>query len=172
MKTLRTLGTLAIAGSVLTLVPVGSAMATPGDTLTTFTVEGGSLVLTAAAVADLDVVATGETSVTGTLGEVIVTDSRGGTDGWTVTAGSTAFSNTTVGGPTSIGVSYNAGTVVETGDVSTTVSPGDVRTPITVVTADNVTGNNTATFDPSLTVSLPTNALAGEFEGTVTTSVA
>ncbi|MET0523717.1 MAG: hypothetical protein ABWZ91_02880 [Nocardioides sp.] len=172
MKTLRTLGTLAIAGSVLALVSVGSATAAPGDTVTTFTVEGGDLVLSAATVADLDVVATGETSVTGSLGEVVVTDSRGGTEGWTVTAGSTAFVNTTVGGPTSTGVAYDAGTVVETGDVATTVNSRAVSTPVAVVTADNVTGNNTATFDPSLTVTLPTNALAGEFEGTVTTSVA
>jgi hypothetical protein len=172
MKTLRTLGTLAFAGSVLALVPVGTATAAPGDTVTTFTVDGGSLGLTAAATAHLDPVDTGAPSVTGSLGEVMVTDARGGTDGWTVTAVSTEFTNTTVTGPPSTGVSYDAGTVVETGDVSTTVSPGDVMAPATVVTADNVTGNNTATFNPSLTVTLPTNALAGDYEGTVTTSVA
>ena len=172
MKTLRILGTLAVAGSVLTLVPVGSAMAAPGDTSTTFTVAGGSLVLTAAAAADLDSVAPGASSVTGNLGEVVVTDARGGTAGWTVTAVSTAFTNTTAGGPTSTGVSYHAGAVVETGDVTTTVSPGGVTVPTTVVSAENVTGNNTATFDPSLTVTLPPNALAGDYEGTVTTSVA
>jgi hypothetical protein len=172
MKTLRTLGTLAVAGSVLALVPLGSAVAAPGDTVTTFTVAGGGLVLTAASVADLNSVATGAASVTGSLGEVVVTDARGGTDGWTVTAVATKFTNTTVTGPQSTGVSYDAGTVAETGDVSTTVSPGDVTAPATAVTADNVTGNNTATFSPSLTVTLPPNALAGDYEGTVTTSVA
>jgi len=33
-------------------------------------------------------------------------------------------------------------------------------------------GNNTATYVPTLTVTLPTTALAGDYAGTVTTSVA
>jgi hypothetical protein len=32
-------------------------------------------------------------------------------------------------------------------------------------------GNNTASYTPTLTVSLPATALAGDYEGTVTTSV-
>ncbi len=172
MKTLRTLGTLAIAGSVLTLVPVGSALAAPGDTVTTFTVDAGSLGLTAAGTADLGHVGTGAPSINGTLGQVVVTDGRGGTAGWTVTAVSTAFTNTTAAGPSSSGVSYDAGTVTKTGAVTTTAFPGDVTAPAGVLTGENVTGNNTATFNPSLTVTLPPNALAGDYEGTVTTSVA
>jgi hypothetical protein len=177
MNTLRTLGTLAVAGTVLALLPVGSAMAASGDTITTFTVAPGGLSLTAAPTADWtdDDAASGTTSVTGDLGEVVVDDTRGGTADWTVTVSSTVFTNTAAPGTPSTGVSYAAGSVTETGVMDATVTPGDVpvmSTSAAVVTGHDITGNNTATFDPSLTVTLPSRVLAGDYQGTVTTSVA
>jgi len=45
-------------------------------------------------------------------------------------------------------------------------------TAATLVSGSGVQGNNTASWDPMLTVDLPSNNLAGTYDGTVTTSVA
>lgn len=68
---------------------------------------------------------------------------------------------------------YNAGAIATTGTVvmppATTVTLS--TTPATVVSPTSVLGNNTASWDPTLTVSLPSNAVAGTYNGTINTSV-
>jgi hypothetical protein len=168
MKTLRALGVLAATASALALIPVTAA--TAADTTTTFTIAGGDLTLTAAPTADLGSAGTGAPTISGSLGAVGVDDARGGTVGWTATAVSTAFSQGL--GPDSTGVTYTTGTVGSTGSVTVAGSTGmAVNTTATVVTASDVTGNNTASWTPQLTVALPSTALAGDYTGTVTTSV-
>jgi hypothetical protein len=173
MQTLRTLGTLAIAGSVLALLPLGSAMAAPGDTVVTFTLGGGSLDVTPAASAALTDGAPGAASVSGSLGPVTISDTRGSTAGWVLSAKSTTF--TDGAGSISDGVSYASGAATgKTGIVTpTTDGPtsimGAVVVPVAAGTA--ASGNNTASYTPTLTVSLPESALAGDYTGTVTTSV-
>jgi hypothetical protein len=59
---------------------------------------------------------------------------------------------------------------------TTTIAAGTATT-LTSVAAKvagptAVTGNNTATWNPTLTVGLPSSALAGNYSGTVNTSVA
>jgi hypothetical protein len=168
MKTLRTLATVAATGAILALVPVGSAMA---DTTTaTFTLTGGTLDVTAASSAALSDASTGAGSVTGLLGTVAVSDTRGTTVGWAVTAGSSTFVDGS--GSVSTSVSYSANTVASTGIV-TAESEGAtvIDTAATVVAGTDVSGNNTASYDPSLTVGLPASALVGDYTGTVTTSI-
>lgn len=168
MKTLHAFGVLAATASALALIPVTAA--TAADTTTTFSITGGDLTLTAAPTANLGSAGTGASSISGSLGSVGVTDARGGTVGWTATAVSTVFSEGL--GPDSTGVTYTTGTVGSTGTVTVAGSTNQaVNTAATVVTASGVTGNNTASWTPQLTVALPSNALAGSYTGTVTTSV-
>ena len=63
--------------------------------------------------ATLNNAGTGATSISGQLGNVSVTDARGGTAAWSVDATFTAFSEGL--GPDSTAVSYNAGAIAETG---------------------------------------------------------
>lgn len=173
MKTVRTLGTLAVAGVILALLPVGSAMAADtGDTTATFTLAGGSLDVTPAAGAALNDGAPGAASVSGSLGAVGVSDTRGSTAGWTVSAASSTFVDGA--GSVSTGVSYNSGAATGTTGTVTAGSAGatSITTAAPVAGGTAASGNNSASYTPTLTVGLPASALAGDYTGTVTTSIA
>lgn len=173
---LRTPLVIAATAAALVLgvgVPATSAFAAgSGDTAATFTLTGGSLDLTVQATAALTDAAHGTTHVTGSLGLVNVTDGRGGVSGWDATAASTAF--TGVLGSSSTAVSYTGGTVDSIG--SSTVNDGAATTltadPAPVVSATAVSGDNSASWTPGLDVTMPAGALADDYSGTVTTSVA
>jgi hypothetical protein len=172
MRTLRILGTVAVAGAVIAFLPMGSAMAAgTGDTTATFTLAGGSLDVTPAASAALTNGAPGAASVSGSLGVVGVNDTRGSTAGWVVSAASTTFVDGA--GSISNGVSYDSGdATASTGTVTPTSTGATSITAVAPVAAGTLaSGNNTASYTPTLTVSLPATALAGDYEGTVTTSV-
>lgn len=172
MKTLRTIGTIAVAGAISVLVPVGSAMAADtGDTTATFTLTGGSLDVTPAASAALTDGASGAASVSGSLGAVGVSDTRGSTAGWTMSAASTTFGDGA--GSVSTGVSYDSGAATaSTGTVTPTSTGATSITTVAPVAAGTLaSGNNTASYTPTLTVTLPASALAGSYSGTVTTSI-
>jgi hypothetical protein len=167
-----------IAGGICTvaLLAAGAlpASAAPtGDTTTTFTLAAGSLAIVVQPTGALTNGGSGATSISGTLGNVTVTDSRGNVLGWTTSAETDGFARTG-GGTTSTGVTYNSGTVSSTGIVvATGLGPvalsGD---PSPVVTGTVTIGNHTATWNPALTVTLPPSSLAGNYSGVVTTSVA
>ena len=116
----------------------------------------------------------GAVTISGQLGQVQVADSRGAPagSGWTATAISTAFAQT--GGP-SIGaasVSYTAGVITKTGTATYTANdPGDLATVSAVVTATDVTGNNTASWNPTIHVTVSGGMPAGTYLGTITHSV-
>jgi len=170
----RTRASIAVGiGTVALLVsgPMPASAATSGETTTTFTLEAGTIDVTVQGSAALTNGSSGQLTVSGQLGVVNVTDNRGGTVGWITSAASTAFSNGS--GSSSTGVSYNSGSVSKTGTV-TVVSAGPTTlsaNPSPVVTGTLVVGNNTASWNPTLTVSLPSNSLAGNYSGVVTTSV-
>ena len=173
MKTLRIVGIVAVAGALLVLGPVGSATAAgTGDTTATFTLEGGSLDVTVEAVAALTDSVSGDTSITGSLGAVGVSDTRGSTAGWVMSAASSTF--TGPGGSVSTGVSYDSGAATGSSGTVTPTTEGatSIVTVLPVAAGTLVSGNNTATYSPDLTVSLPASALADDYTGTVTTSVA
>jgi hypothetical protein len=113
-------------------------------------------------------------TVTNTLGNVTVTDNRGGTTGWVVTANGTDFT-----GPQNISVSapgsssYSTPGALVTGQATVTASNLDpLYPPGPVQTATNVSGINTATWNPNISVTIPANALAGTYSATITHSVA
>jgi hypothetical protein len=145
---------------------------TPADTSTTFSLTGGDLTLSVVASATL----TDEASVvaanviTGTLGAVSVTDARGGTTGWVASAASSTFTGS--GLSVSDGVTYTNGTVTETGTNTVAAVTGLSITSVQpVATATAVSGYNTASWNPTLNVSMPAGALTGAYTGTVTTSL-
>src|SRR5688572_23943055 len=96
-----------------------AASAAPGDTATTFTLNGGSNALSVQTTAALTNGASGTTTISGSLGAVSVTDARGGTAGWVVSALSTGFSRTGGGAASaSSAISYTGGPVTETGTIT------------------------------------------------------
>ncbi len=171
-KKLYTFGVLAGAAALMagTAMPASAAA---GDTTTTFALAGSTLSITVQPTAALTNGATGASSVGGPLGLVKVTDLRGGTVNWSANATSTAFTGPGTPASSSTGVSYNAGTMTTTGTI--TILPGTATTlnatPAKVAGPTMVLGNNTAEWNPVLTVSLPSSALAGDYTGTVNTSV-
>ncbi|MBX4171655.1 hypothetical protein K3M35_23920 [Rhodococcus sp. DMU2021] len=77
------------AATVLLSPAVASAQE---DTTTTFAVTAGVLSISVAGTADLGAVATGAQEVSGSLGNVTVTDERGSQAGWGAQVSSSAFS--------------------------------------------------------------------------------
>ncbi len=156
----------------LALMAVAVMPASAATTDATFTLEGGSLDVTAAAGAALTNGAPGAASVSGSLGAVGVSDTRGSTAGWVMSAASSTFVDGA--GSISTGVSYNSGAATaSTGTVTPTSAGATSITAVASVAAGTLaSGNNTASYTPTLTVSLPASALAGDYTGTVTTSVA
>jgi hypothetical protein len=144
------------------------------DTDVTFTLDGGDLTLSVGGIATLTDEDSGveANTITGTLGEVAVTDARGGTAGWVTSAASTTFTGFEGSLSESIGVAYTNGTVTETGtNTVAAASALSITSVQPVATATVVSGNNTASWDPTLDVSMPAGALAGDYFGTVTTSL-
>lgn len=158
--------------SVLLSPAVASAQE---DTTTTFAITAGVLSISAAGTANLGSVAAGAQEVSGSLGNVTVTDERGSQAGWGAQVSSSSFSLAVESGDTTIAateVDYAPGTVTPTGTV--TATPADASgldTAKSVVAGTAARGNNTASWSPTLTVTLPSDALAGTYTGTVTTSV-
>ena len=109
---------------------------------------------------------------------MVVTDLRATLGGsWTVTASSTDW---TTGGGTTLSTipagdaTYDPGTITTTG-TSSAATGGHLITlsgePQDVVTA-TVTGNNTASWDPTIAVAVPDAAVGGAYTATLTQSVA
>lgn len=175
------LSVAAVMGAVLTSTAASAAVTsnTPNvgdpDTTVTFAVTVGALSMTAPAIANLGSGASG-TTIAGGIGATTVTDDRALLSAaWTATASSTAF---TTGGATPAetvpagDVGYGPGALTTTGTITAT------ETPITlsgaaapVVTGTAGVGNNTATWDPTLSVAVPAAAVGGVYTGTLTQSV-
>lgn len=165
---------LAFAVVTVTALIVGiSSPASADDTSTTFALTGGTLTLAVATTAALSDAPSGTATIRGNLGLVTVTDERGGSEAWTVSAASTAFTGAIVGGSSSTAVDYTGGVVTETGTI--TVADGTLTAltgvAASVVAATSLSGNNTASWNPVLDVTMPAGALTDTYSGTVTTSI-
>jgi hypothetical protein len=85
---------------------------------------------------------------------------------------STAF--TTPGGPAipASRIRYTAGKIEKSGTATYTANnPKSLKKATPVVTATEITGNNTATWTPTITVDVPGNTVAGTYSATITHSV-
>ena len=180
MRTSRTATLIAAATlPAIALIATPAQAASSGDTTVTFTIAGGALNITAPASKSLGT-GTGGTALVAQLGAVTVTDSRAALAGsWTATAAATTF---TTGGATpeeTIGkatVMYMSGTTTATTGTAV-ILPGQTAAPVALtaaVTAHSAAatvGNNSATWNPTLMINVPAQAIAGTYTGTVTHSV-
>ena len=145
-------------------------------------VTTGTLTITAPDTAALPDGAPG-TTITGTVGPVTVTDDRALlTAAWTASASATAWT-TGAGTPSETipitDVGYTVGAITTTGTITATgtdrpagVAPGDFSgTAQTVVAGTAGVGDNSATWNPALSVAVPASAVGGGYTGTLTHSV-
>jgi hypothetical protein len=177
MGTMRTRGLMAAAtAGLLTLAVAGPASA--ADTQATITVNGGGLSITAPANAgNIGTIANtvlGGT-INGPLGQVQVNDARAAAagSGWVATAISTAF--TPVLGGATIGaasVGYTVGPITQVGTATFTANnPSNLTGVLPTITATGITGDNSATWSPTINVAVAGGTIAGVYAGTITQSV-
>jgi len=154
-----------------------------GDTTTTFVLTAGGIGISVPSSATMSSAAAGAATDTGSLGNVTVTDARGSlVSTWTATVSSTNFTNSTTGGSTAdetvakanVGYASGVGTAA-LGQVGAMTPTGAV-TPVALGSAATGAswtgvGNNTVTWNPTLTFTLLPSQVAGTYTGTITHSV-
>jgi len=170
--------------TAISALTVGSLIAATGaqaaGTTTTFTLGSGALSISAPASAALGAGSPGGT-VTNQLGTVTVTDARALlTASWTSSASTSTFV-TGAAGPDEIipasAVTYASGPATASSCVGV-MTPGQPLATATTalpVTAFRLTlgvGNNSASWDPTIQISVPSAAVTGTYTGTITHSVA
>ncbi|MEU3452807.1 hypothetical protein ABZ671_04280 [Micromonospora sp. NPDC006766] len=180
-------GAAAMVGGALVATPASAVTCDSGtacSTTVTFTLTPGTFQIT---VPDSPVALANNGTpggyAYGQLGSVTVSDNReSATPSWTVTVTGTTFTNP-AGGPTipTSSVYYCSGTATATTG-SGTFTPGQTGCaapppptgqtvdtgPIAYSHGTDGTGNNSATWNPLITVSIPADAVAGTFTGTIT----
>jgi alpha-tubulin suppressor-like RCC1 family protein len=159
-------------------VTVTATTGTAASTLVTV-VPAGFLSISAPASATLPSAAPGSIS-TAQLGTVTVTDNRGlAAASWTATVAATAFTNGTGGTTIALpDVSYWSGPATSTSGSGTFIA-GQVdaahaqvlTTPVTAFSLTGGSGVNSASWSPTLVVSVPLSAVAGTYTATITHSV-
>lgn len=158
----------ALAGAALTSV---APSASAGTTTITMTVTSGALTISVPVSTDLGSGAPG-TTVSSPTGPVTVTDDRALLSAsWTATVACTDFANGASTIPAT-DVTYSPGSVTTTGTI--TVTPTDLtlsNSAQPAVTGTDGVGDNTATWDPTVAISVPASAVGGTYTGTVTYSV-
>ena len=169
---------IAIATGVLALsISLPASAAPSGVTDATVTVEGGALSITV----PTDAGSLGSqantvhgTTINGPLGEVVVTDARSAAagSGWVASVIATAF--TPPAGPAipASNVSYSAGPIAKYGTATFTANdPGNLTGVSPAVTATGITGDNSATWTPTIHVFVAGGMAAGVYSATITHSV-
>lgn len=174
-RTRTALASTAVAGlAVAAMISVATPAAADSQTTAVAAVEAGALSISAPTALTLGSAAPGTTG-SATLEGVVVTDDRAGTDGWVASVTVTDFSSASVDRqlPASA-LTYAPGQAVVTG--TATLTPSTVTgstTAAAVQTAAAVSGNNTATWDATVGLAVPADALAADdYTATITQSVA
>jgi hypothetical protein len=173
-KRTRALFLLGVIG-MLALGLAGPASA--AETSASVTVTGGALSITvpvsAGNLGTRENTVVGGT-ISGHLGEVQVNDARAAAagSGWVATVISTAF--TPFSGPTigAAAVGYSAGAITKVGTATFTANdPTNLTGVVAAVTATGITGDNSATWNPTINVFVAGGMAAGVYTGTITQSV-
>jgi hypothetical protein len=169
-------GLLGFAGLAAPL----AAHASTADIPVTFDLSGGSLSIQEPSSATLTATV-GETQAEGSLGDVSVIDDRGSDSGsWTATAQASDFqlADSETDLPVDA-VTYTVGSISGDTEVGTFAASSDDPIAIggdgpaaEVVTAADEDGNAAVTWNPTLTLTLPSaGVVAGTYSGTITESV-
>lgn len=169
-----------VAIAVLTLTvagPTAAATAATGTSSATITIVGGSLSITVPT-GSVDLGSRTNTVsggvISGPLGQVQVSDARSAAagSGWVASVISSAF--TPAAGPAiaASAVSYTAGVIAKVGTATYTANdPGDLTGVSPAVTATGITGDNSATWNPVISIAVPGGMAAGVYSATITHSV-
>jgi hypothetical protein len=166
---------LATAAGLLVLGTALPASAAP--TTATITVTAGNISLTVPSTAgNLGTTANivGGGTVSGSLGTVVVSDGRSAVagSGWVASVISTAFTPTPGTAIAASAVSYSVGTITKVGTATYTANnPPNLSGVAPAVTATGITGDNSATWTPTISVVVPGGAGTGEYSATITHSV-
>jgi hypothetical protein len=164
--------------AVVGMLSLSIAIPALADTTTaSVTVTGGTLTISAPPDAgSLGSIANSVSggTLSGTLGEVQVNDARSAAagSGWVASVISTAF--TPSSGPTIAAsfVGYTAGTITKVGTATYTANdPADLTGVSAAVTATGITGDNSATWTPTINVAVPGGTIATTYNATITHSV-
>jgi hypothetical protein len=164
---------LATATGMLVLGAALPASATNG----TITITAGSLSITVPADAG-NLSTKAETvapdTVSGSLGQVQVNDARNAAAGssWVASVISSAF--TPPAGPAIAAsfVRYTAGTITKVGTATYTANdPPNLTGVAPAVTATGITGDNSATWNPTISVAVPGGTAAGVYSAIITHSI-
>jgi len=166
-----------VAGLTVGIALPNAAYAAPGDTTASVTVSGGSLsitVPTSAGNLGTSANTVGGETISGPIGQVQVNDARNAAagSGWVVSVISTAF--TPLAGPAipASDVSYTAGLITQVGTATYTANnPTNLTGVAPAVTATGITGDNSATWTPTISVTVPGGMAPAIYYGTVTHSV-
>lgn len=175
--------TAALALTLGTALPASAA--TTGDTVATFTLTGGEIAITVPAAVTL---AGGETGgqldVGGAMGAVEVTDERSELDAsWVADVITTAFTVTGGGGTANetvpaADVDYWSGAITASTGADQDFTPGQAEATdaeaidsTTVAFTSDSSGDNSATWNPTLVVQTGALDVAGTYSATVTHSV-
>jgi hypothetical protein len=175
MRRRNVFGVIAIGVCVLGVAqPAGAA---PGVTTATITITGGSLSISVPT--DAGNIGTRANSVSGgtisgPLGQVQVNDARSAAagSGWIASVISSAF--TPPAGPAiaASAVGYVVGPITKVGTATYTANdPGALTGVVAALTATGITGDNSATWNPTVTVTVPGGMAAGVYAATITHSV-
>lgn len=164
--------------AIATIAAVSPAWAdTSGVSSANLTLEGGVLAITVPT--DAGSLGTRANTVpggtiSGPLGAVQVSDARSAVagSGWVASVISTAF--TPPAGPAiaAAAVGYTAGTITKVGTATyTSNNPPNLTGVAPAVTATGITGDNSATWNPTINVAVPGGMAAGVYSATITHSV-
>ncbi|GIJ22709.1 hypothetical protein [Micromonospora lutea] len=185
-------GTVALAAGLLNAAPAQADTCpedTACETTTTFDVTAGDLEITVPDTADLANDGTPGGYAYGSLGAVTVTDARASlTPTWTVTVAGADFTTGGATAPETIStgdIYYFSGNATTT-EGDGTFTPGQPGVfapppPAAGTTIDGTptafshtggSGNNSATWEPSLTAEIGLSKVAGTYTGTISHTVA
>jgi hypothetical protein len=162
---------LKIAVVALIFIPITATQA--ATTTITLTIAGGGLSISAPSSGTFGTVAS-PSSASVELGAVTVTDTRDPYEvTWTATAIITALTHSD--GVTTIPATlfrYTADVPTKTGSVTLTeLAETAFDSPVAVVSAASINGNNSATWTPLITIPVPASTPTGTYTGTITHSV-
>jgi len=167
-----------VLSGLLTLGAPSIAAADEHDTSTVeVTVTGGELEISVKSTTKnfgtVENTANG-TIITGSLGEVTVRDNRNAPEGssWVATAVATELKPTKGKGISASNIRYSPGKVAKQGTLTVRASGTvNLNRSRAVVTASEITGNNVASWTPTITLKIPAGVVAGTYKGTITHSV-
>jgi hypothetical protein len=169
---------VAIVTGMLSLgFAVPASAATTGATTASVTVTGGFLsitVPTAAGSLGTRGNSVGGGAISGPLGQVQVEDARSAAAGagWVCSVIATAFTPTPGTAIAASAVDYEAGDITKIGTATYTANdPNGIAGVSPAVTAAGITGDNSATWNPTITVHVPGGAGAATYDATITHSV-